>query len=151
MYNKVMLIGRLGKDPEVRHLEGGSTLAKFSLATNKNYKDQSGNWKEITEWHNVVAWGRLAERLDDGKIKKGILVFVEAELTTSSYQDQEGNDRRRTEVKIYLIRNLERTGNGQDGGRRRPSEPPTDFPEEDTAPQADEADDFEQEEDDLPF
>ncbi len=150
MYNKVLLIGRLGKDPEVRHLEGGSTLAKFSLATNKNYKDQSGNWKEITEWHNIVAWGRLAERLDNGNISKGSLVFVEGELTTSSYQDQEGNDRRRTEVKIYLIRNLEKSGSG--GEETRPDRsPPTGFPEEEVAPSTDQSDDFEQEEDDLPF
>jgi len=107
MINKVTLIGNLGKDPEIRHFEGGSMVAKFSLATNENYKDRNGEWQTKTEWHDVVCWGGLAERVER-TLKKGFLVFVEGKLTTRKWQDKDGNDRYTTEVVSNLVRSLEK-------------------------------------------
>lgn len=107
MLNKVTLIGNLGKDPEVRHLEGGSVVAKFSVATNESYKDKSGEWQTRTEWHNVVAWRMLAERAERD-FKKGKLVYVEGKLTNRKWQDKEGNDRYTTEVVANVLKLLEK-------------------------------------------
>jgi single-strand DNA-binding protein len=107
MYNKVSLIGHLGKDPEVRRLESGAVVAKFSLATNENYKDKAGNWQTITEWHNIVCWRNLAERVERD-LKTGSLAFVEGKLTTRKWQDKEGNDRYTTEIVAGLIRPLDK-------------------------------------------
>lgn len=107
MINKVILIGNLGRDPEVRHLESGTTVAKFSVATNESYKDKSGEWQTLTEWHNVVAWRGLAQRVERD-LKKGNMVFVEGKLTTRKWQDQNGNDRYTTEVVANNLRSLER-------------------------------------------
>ncbi|MEY3194318.1 MAG: hypothetical protein RIQ78_415, partial [Bacteroidota bacterium] len=70
MINKVTLIGNLGGDPEVRHLDNGTAVGRFSLATNENYRDKDGNWQKITEWHNVTVWRDLAERAEK-QLKKG--------------------------------------------------------------------------------
>ena len=75
MINKVLLIGNLGRDPEIRRLESGAAVAKFSIATNENYKDKSGEWQTITEWHNIVAWRGLAERAERD-LKKGGMVAI---------------------------------------------------------------------------
>ena len=107
MINKVILIGNLGKDPEVRHLESGSVVAKFSLATNENYRDKSGEWQTITEWHNVVAWRGLAERAEKS-LKKGMQVYIEGKLATRKWQDQNGNDRYSTDVVANTLRILEK-------------------------------------------
>jgi len=107
MINKVTLIGNLGKDPEVRHLENGSAVASFSLATNENYKDKSGNWQNQTEWHNIVAWRALAERAERD-LKKGSMVYIEGKLTNRKWQDKDGNDRYRSEVVAYSLRSLEK-------------------------------------------
>jgi single-strand DNA-binding protein len=107
MINKVFLIGNLGRDPEVRRLESGVAVAKFSLATNENYKDKNGEWQTLTEWHDVVAWRGLAERVER-ELKKGKLAYVEGKLTHRKYQDKDGNDRYVTEVLANVIRLLER-------------------------------------------
>ena len=107
MINKVTLIGNLGKDPEVRRLENGSVVAKFSVATNENYRDKAGEWQTITEWHNVVAWRGLAERAERD-LKKGGMVYVEGKLTTRKWQDKEGNDRYNTDIVALQLRSLER-------------------------------------------
>ncbi len=109
MVNKVFLIGNLGRDPEVRHIDGGSVVANFSLATNENYKDKAGEWQKITEWHDVVAWGNLAEYAEKW-LKKGSLIFVEGKLTHRKYQDKEGVERYKTEVKAVSIRMMEKMG-----------------------------------------
>jgi len=113
MVNKVTLIGNLGKDPEVRRLENGVAVAKFSVATNENYKDRnSGEWITQTEWHDVVAWRLLAERAEQ-QLKKGKLVYIEGKLTTRKWQDQDGNNRYTTEVVANTLRLLEkREGSG---------------------------------------
>jgi single-strand DNA-binding protein len=107
MINKVTLVGNLGKDPEIRHLEGGTSVAKFSLATNENYRDKNGEWQTQTEWHDVVAWRQLAERVARD-LHKGSLVYVEGKITHRKWQDKEGQDRYSTEIVANTIRSLDR-------------------------------------------
>ncbi|GAB4253634.1 MAG: single-stranded DNA-binding protein [Ekhidna sp.] len=95
--NKVILVGRLGKDPEVRHLENGATVANFSMATSETYKDrQTGERREQTEWHNVVLWRGLAE-VAEKYVKKGDMIYVEGKLRTRSWE-KDGITRYTTEV-----------------------------------------------------
>ncbi len=121
MYNKVTLIGRLGRDPELRHFEGGSMVAKFSMATNESYKDKNNEWQERTEWHEIVCWSYLAQRAENA-LKKGNLAFVEGKMSTRKWQDKEGNDKYTTEVVATIIKPLERRESGSSGG------PDTGFP-----------------------
>ena len=107
MINKVTLIGNLGKDPEIRHFEGGSMVTKFSLATNENYQDRNGQWQTKTEWHDIVLWGPQAERAEK-TLKKGHLVYIEGKITTRKWQDKDGNDRYSTEIVANLYRSLEK-------------------------------------------
>ena len=95
--NKVILVGNLGKDPEVRHLDGGISVANFTLATNEYYKDKQGARVERTEWHNISAWRGLAE-LAEKYLKKGSQVYVEGKLRTRQYQDKDQQTRYITEV-----------------------------------------------------
>jgi single-strand DNA-binding protein len=96
--NKVILVGNLGKDPEVRHLESGVMVANFPLATTESYKDRNtGERRQVTEWHNVVLWRGLAE-ISEKYLKKGNQVYIEGKLRTRSWQDQEGNTRYTTEI-----------------------------------------------------
>ena len=95
--NKVILVGNLGKDPEVRHLENGASVANFSIATSETYKDKNGNRQEQTEWHNVVLWRGLAE-IAEKYLRKGSQIYVEGKLRTRSWQDKDGNTRYTTEV-----------------------------------------------------
>ena len=96
--NKVILVGNLGKDPEVRHLENGAAVANFSIATSETYKDRkTGEKVSQTEWHNIVAWRGLAE-IAERYLKKGHKVYIEGKLKTRSWQDQDGNNRYSTEV-----------------------------------------------------
>jgi single-strand DNA-binding protein len=95
--NKVQLIGHLGANPEVKKLDGGKTIAKFSMATNESYKNQKGEKVEETQWHNIVAWGKTAELMEQ-LLAKGKEVMVEGKLTSRSYEDKEGNKRYITEV-----------------------------------------------------
>jgi len=121
MVNKVLLIGNLGRDPEVRRLESGAAVARISVATNENYKDKAGEWQTITEWHNVVAWRGLAERAERD-LKKGGMVYVEGKLTTRKWQDKEGKDQYTTEVVALMLRSLERReSNSSLGGGSFPS------------------------------
>lgn len=107
MVNRVILIGNLGREPEVRHLESGSVVAKFPVATNESYKDKAGEWQTITEWHDIVVWRQLAERAERD-LKKGSLVYIEGKLTKRKWQDKDGNDRYTTEVVANTFRLLER-------------------------------------------
>jgi len=123
MINKVILIGNLGKEPEVRRLENGAVVAKFSVATNESFKDKSGEWQTQTEWHNVIVWRHLAERAEK-EFKKGSLVFIEGKLTHRKYQDKDGNDRYTTEVVAAVARLLEKrenSGGASGGGDAFPS------------------------------
>jgi single-strand DNA-binding protein len=122
MINKVTLVGNLGKDPEVRHLENGSVVAKFAVATNENYRDKNNEWQTITEWHDVVAWRQLAERAERD-LKKGGMVYVEGKLTHRKWQDKDGNDRYNTEIVANVVRSLERkeSSNNLSSGNSFPS------------------------------
>ena len=113
--NKVILIGNLGKDPEVRHLEGGVAVARFPLATSETYKDKSGQRQEKTEWHNIVLWRGLAE-VAEKFLKKGQSVFIEGKIRTSQYQDKEGNQRYSTEIVADNMTMLTRGEGGQSEG-----------------------------------
>ena len=99
LMNSVQLIGNVGQEPEFKSLDSGQKLVKFSLATNDYYKDKNGEKVKKTEWHNVVAWGNLAENMDKF-LSKGNQVAVKGKLTSRSYDDKEGNKRYLTEVVV---------------------------------------------------
>jgi len=113
--NKVILVGRLGKDPEVRTLENGTMVANFTLATSETYKDRTtGERKEVTEWHNIVLWRALAE-ISQKYLHKGDLVYVEGKLRTRSWE-KEGVTRYTTEVVADTMTMLGSRGAGSSGG-----------------------------------
>lgn len=95
--NKVMLIGNLGKDPEVRFTASGQAVASFSLATSEKFKGKSGEMEERTEWHNITLWGKLAEIAGE-YLSKGKTVYIEGRLQTRKWQDKNGNDRYTTDI-----------------------------------------------------
>ena len=95
--NKVILVGNLGKDPEVRYLEGGTAVARFTLATNETYKDKQGELKEHTEWHNVVLWRKLAE-VAEKILKKGSQIYIEGHLRSRTWDDKANVKRHITEI-----------------------------------------------------
>ena len=103
--NKVLLIGNVGKDPDIRHLEGGSSVATITVATNERFKDRSGEVREVTEWHTVVAWGQLAD-LAKNYIRKGTQIFVEGAIRTRSWDDQSGAKHYATEIRASAIQLL---------------------------------------------
>ena len=119
--NKVMLIGNVGADPEVRYLEGNSGNAKvatFRLATTERFKDRSGETRENTEWHNIVAWRNSADIVEN-YVKKGTQLYVEGKLRTREWQDQTGAKRRTTEIMVDTIQLLGRRSDNpgaQQGG-----------------------------------
>jgi single-strand DNA-binding protein len=96
--NKVILVGRLGKDPEVKYTQGGTPVARFSLATDEAWKDQSGEKQQRTEWHNIVAWNKLAE-ICGQYLSKGRLIYLEGRLQTRAWEDKDGNKRSTTEIR----------------------------------------------------
>ena len=111
--NKVILVGNVGKDPEVRYSQSGTPVANFSLATNERFKDRSGEWQDRTEWHNIVAWQRLAEIVGE-YVAKGSKVYVEGKLQTSSWEDRQSGERKyRTEI---VARDLLLLGSRENGG-----------------------------------
>jgi single-strand DNA-binding protein len=125
--NRVMLIGNLGKDPELRYTTSGVAVATFSLATNESWKDQEGNTQERTEWHNIVAWKKLAEICGEW-LKKGKKIYVEGRIQTRSYDDKNtGTKKYVTEIVADNIIMLDSKG-GAEGGpasRGSTSEPST--------------------------
>lgn len=116
MLNKVMLIGNLGRDPEVRSTPSGQQVATFSLATNRRWKDRDGNRQEQTEWHNIVCWGRQAE-IAGQYLGKGRQIFVEGRLQTQSWDDkQTGEKKYRTEIVCDNFQMLGTRGDSGGGG-----------------------------------
>jgi len=95
--NKVMLIGNLGKDPEVRYTPSGQAVASFNLATSEKFKNKNGEWEERTEWHRITLWARLAEIAGE-YLSKGKTVYIEGRLQTRKWQDNSGNERYTTEI-----------------------------------------------------
>jgi len=114
--NKVILIGNLGRDPEVRYTQGGSPVANFTLATNEVWTDKGGQRQERTEWHRIVVWGKQAEIVRE-HFHKGKQVYVEGALQTREWNDNEGNKRQTTEVKALRVVMLGRV----EGGEGRPA------------------------------
>jgi single-strand DNA-binding protein len=138
--NKVILVGNLGKDPEVRYLEGGTAVANFPIATSETYKDRSsGEKKTITEWHNIVVWRGLAE-IAEKYLKKGNQVYIEGKLRTRQWQDKDGSNRYTTEVVGENMQML--------GGKRDDSTPSNTNSPTSNEPPIDKSNDIA---DDLPF
>src|ERR687889_641649 len=119
MLNKIMLIGRLGKDPEIRSTPSGQSVATFTVATDERYTDRNGEKQQRTEWHNIVAWGKLAE-ICGQYLKKGKLVYIEGSIRTDSWDDKEsGQKKYRTEIVANTMKMLDRRGDeggGSSGG-----------------------------------
>jgi single-strand DNA-binding protein len=134
--NRVILIGNLGKDPEIRFTPSGVALAKFPLATTEKRRDPEGNLKDHTEWHNIVLWRRQAEVAGE-YLKKGMLVYIEGRIQTRSWEDPQGAKRYMTEIIGDRMQILQRKGEGE------PPKEPKDS-EDETLPPA-------EGEEDLPF
>ncbi|HXV22023.1 MAG TPA: single-stranded DNA-binding protein [Desulfuromonadales bacterium] len=153
--NKVILVGNLGKDPELRYTPAGAAVATFSLATSERYKDKSGEMQEKTEWHNIVAWRQLAEIC--GKfLHKGKQVYIEGRIQTRSYDDKDGNKRYITEIVADQMQMLGRAGeeNGgqaRSGGESRQSRPMAQAASRSTPAYEDFADPPFNPDDDIPF
>ncbi len=151
--NKVMLLGNLGADPELRVTSGGQSVLKLRLATSETYLDRNRERQERTEWHNVVIWGKRAEGLAK-IVTKGTRLFIEGGLRTSSYDDRDGNKRYRTEI---VASNVILTGGGGRGGSRdsydAPYESEAPRPASSPAPNAGYNDGYgaPPEDDDIPF
>lgn len=109
--NKVMLIGNLGRDAELRYTPGGAAVATLNLATTETFKDKQGQKKEATEWHRIVVWGKTAETLND-YLKKGKSIYVEGKLQTRKWKDKDGKDNYTTEVRGDRVVLLSGGGNG---------------------------------------
>jgi single-strand DNA-binding protein len=136
--NKVMLIGRVGKDPEIRYAASGKAVANFSLATSESWKDGNGDKQERTEWSRLVLWGRLAEVCGE-YVHKGDKIFVEGKIQTREWEDKDGNKRSTTEIVCYDMIMLssksgheaaeKRAGQGssQSSGQRQQAPAPGDF------------------------
>ncbi len=121
MLNKVQIIGRLGRDPELRYAPSGMPIANLRIATDESYVDRDGNKVDRTEWHTVVVFQRAAENCAN-YLAKGSLVYVEGSLQTRKWQDQQGQDRYSTEIKAQRVQFLDRKGDRQGGDAAYPSE-----------------------------
>jgi single-strand DNA-binding protein len=115
MVNKVMLVGRLGRDPETRYTGGGQAVANFSVATDETYKDRNGERQKRTEWHKIVVWGKQAE-IAQQYLKKGSLVFIEGRIQSREWQDKEGQKRTSFEIVANSFRMLGGRGDGGGSG-----------------------------------
>ncbi len=133
--NKVILVGRLGKDPEVRYTPSGAAVANFTIATSEEWKDKdSGQKQERTEWHRIVAWRRLGEICGE-YLRKGSQIYIEGKLQTKSWEDRDGNKRYTTEI---IAQNMQMLGSANRGARTMdqgdpgfPVEEPISVPEDD--------------------
>ena len=152
--NKVILLGNVGKDPEIRATGGGTTVANFSLATSDRFQDQQGNWQDRTEWHNLVAFKRTAEIVRD-YVKKGSKLYVEGKIQTRSWDDKEtGAKKYRTEIivnDLSLLSGRDDAGGG--GGYSRGSSAPASsgMDQRQPAGQDDYSQSAEISDDDIPF
>ena len=113
--NKVILVGRLGRDPETRYTSGGQAVANFSVATDESYKDRNGERQKRTEWHKIVVWGKQAE-IAQQYLKKGSLVFIEGRIQSREWQDKEGQKRTSFEIVANNFRMLGGRGDGMAAG-----------------------------------
>jgi single-strand DNA-binding protein len=152
--NKVILIGNLGSDPEVRHLSNGSVVANFNIATSESYTNKNGERVTQTEWHRIELWDGLA-KVAEQYLKKGQSVYVEGKLKTESWQDSDGNNRTTTRIRGLNMTMLGGRNSDQSGGNTEQSQPQQNVstpaaaapPQAPSAPPAP----VEEETDDLPF
>ncbi len=121
MVNRVILVGRLGRDPETRFTGGGTAVTNFSMATDETFKDRNGEKQTKTEWHKIVIWGKLGEEVVQKYCKKGQLVYVEGKIQSRDWQDKEGQKRTSVEIVVNSLRMLSRS----DGGSRLESDEDT--------------------------
>ena len=127
MVNKVFLIGRLGKDPVIKHFQNDSAIAEFPLATTESYKDREGKWVELTDWHNVKMPNKFMAERAEKYLKKGSQIFLEGKIRTRNYDDKDGNKRYVTEIVVETFRMLDKrtdgntTGGGASTGESKPS------------------------------
>ncbi|MGA7343196.1 MAG: single-stranded DNA-binding protein [Terracidiphilus sp.] len=151
--NKVILLGNVGKDPEIRSTGGGTMVANLTLATSDRYQDQQGNWQERTEWHNLVAFKRTAEIIRD-YVKKGSKLYIEGKIQTRSWDDKEtGAKRYRTEIIVNDLSLLSGREEGS-GGYSRPAAQTAasaNYDQRPAAGQDDVAQSAEISDDDIPF
>jgi single-strand DNA-binding protein len=149
MVNRVILIGNLGADPEIRSLESGVSVARLRIATSENYKDKNTNeWKELTEWHTVTMWRGLADRAENS-LRKGMQVYIEGKLSTRKWTDQEGKERYSTEVVANYLRIVNRREAAEMGNTGGMSNPQTSTNQ--ASPQVETTAPTEEMTDDLPF
>ena len=151
--NKVILLGNVGKDPEIRSTGGGTMVANFTLATSDRFQDASGNWQDRTEWHNLVAFKRTAEIVRD-YVKKGNKLYIEGKIQTRSWDDKEsGQKKYRTEIIVNDLSLLSGRDEGSSSGYSRGSSSSSSFDQRQPASSG--ADDFasqaEISDDDIPF
>jgi single-strand DNA-binding protein len=147
--NKVFLLGNVGKDPEIRTTGGGTAVANFSLATSDRFQDQQGNWQDRTEWHNLVAFKRLAEIARD-YVKKGTKLFIEGKIQTRSWDDKEtGVKKYRTEIIVLELSLL--SGREDGGGSSRSSNAPSNADQRQPAATDEYSQAAEISDDDIPF
>jgi single-strand DNA-binding protein len=123
--NKVILVGNLGKNPEIKNLEGGVVLASFPLATNETFKDKNGDKKEQAEWHNIVMWRGLAESVQKSELKKGDQIYLEGKIRTRKWEDKEGNKKSNVEIvaDTFTILNRKRDSAEIDATEKNNNEP----------------------------
>ena len=115
MINKVILVGRLGKDPEIRSTPQGTPVVKFTVATDEKFTDRNGEKQERTEWHNITAWGKLAE-ICGQYLRKGKLIYIEGSIRTDSWDDKEsGQKKYKTEIVANTMKMLDRKGDDEGG------------------------------------
>lgn len=120
--NKVILIGNLGQDPEIRYMQNGKAVANMSIATSESWNDQQGQKQEKTEWHRITAYDKLAEIIGE-YVKKGSKIYVEGKLQTRKWQDQQGQDKYTTEVIINQMQMLDGKKDGGNGGGQQQPQP----------------------------
>lgn len=113
--NKVILVGNLGRDPEVRYTKSGQAVASFSLATSERWTGKDGNKEEKTEWHRIVAWGKLGEICGE-YLSKGKQIYIEGRLQTREWEDNDGNKKQTTEIVANNMTMLGQAGGGSSGG-----------------------------------
>ena len=149
--NKVILLGNVGKDPEIRTTPGGTMVGNFTLATSDRQKDAQGNWQDRTEWHNLVTFGRTAEIVRD-YVKKGSKLFIEGKIQTRSWDDKEsGQKRYRTEIIVNDLSLLSGRDEGSGGGYSRSSGSGNNYDQRQSSGGDDLAQSAEISDDDIPF
>ena len=134
--NKAILVGNLGRAPEVKTTAGGTSVCNLSVATSHRTKDRHGNWGEASEWHRVTCFGKTAENAGN-YLKKGRQVYVEGRIQTRKWQDKEGRDRYTTEIVAFEVKFLGGKGDSAGGGQRRQQSHGGKREQRNTAPQSD--------------